>query len=360
MDKGETYSWKKVKKARKYLVTLDPNSKEFDEAMDVLSFWRSTHEKPLDIGFKLLQKTVKKIDENAIYAKRLKRYVSIVEKLKRFESMDLKRMYDIWGCRVIVWNLKKLDKVVKLLKKQPYFLDSKWSVRKKDYISLPKEDTWYRSYHLVWNFWEADVSRKIEIQVRTALQHDWATALEIIDLFTEQSLKSNNWEEKWRVFFLHISKLFALIESIHLFNINDNRSRNEFIEWVKNNQGLSESFSMVQQLADKLDIITQFQAFTLSTDLAIKKLKSSDSWYVLIEVDLNKWELKVTLKKDLNRAESDYINAEKKSVWWENLVIALVSTSNLQELESAYPNYFADSKDFIKYLLFIKGIYSLY
>lgn len=46
----------------------------------------------------------------------------------------------------------------------------------------------------------------------------------------------------------------------------------------------------------------------------------------------------------------------KKSVWVNNLVIALVSTTNFWELRNAYPNYFADSIEFIKFLVFINSI----
>jgi hypothetical protein len=57
------------------------------EAFKILSFWRSEHITPLDFVFEKLQKTVKKIDKNAIYAKRLKRLESIKKKLIRYEDM---------------------------------------------------------------------------------------------------------------------------------------------------------------------------------------------------------------------------------------------------------------------------------
>ncbi len=71
-------------------------------AMDVLSFWRFSHEIPLEVALSILQKATLEQDKNAIFAKRLKRYVSIVFKLKRFPKMKLKNMQDIGGCRGIV------------------------------------------------------------------------------------------------------------------------------------------------------------------------------------------------------------------------------------------------------------------
>ena len=190
------------------------------------------------------------------------------------------------------------------------------------------------------------------------MQHDWATALEIVDLFTKQSLKSNNWDKKWTEFFINISKLFAHIETIHLFRINDLRSRNEFKYWIENNKELKESFESVKSLSKKLDIIRKFEAFTLSTDFVTGKFKDKNSWYILIEINLDKRALKAKSfsEKDLEKAENEYIDAEKKSVWENNLVIALVSTTHFWELRNAYPNYFADSTEFIKYLFFINNI----
>ena len=66
-----------------------------------------------------------------------------------------------------------------------------------DYIDNPKVDG-YRGYHLIGAFPDKDGDRRlIEIQVRTSIQHDWATALEIVDLFTGQALKSNQ-GKKWK------------------------------------------------------------------------------------------------------------------------------------------------------------------
>lgn len=92
MSKKEWYSWNQIEKAWKEFVKLNFDSKEFDEAMNILSFWRFTHEKPLNIAFDFLQGIVNDIDKGAIYGKRLKRYFSIALKLKRFERMNLKNM----------------------------------------------------------------------------------------------------------------------------------------------------------------------------------------------------------------------------------------------------------------------------
>ena len=125
---NKKYTGKQIIKAGEML--LDYNIEEFDSAMDILSYWRFSHEKPLGEALKILQETTIKIDKNAIFAKRLKRYVSIVYKLRRFRKMKLKNMQDIGGCRAIIssprkcWRRLKTDHPYRLKIDQGELLNS--------------------------------------------------------------------------------------------------------------------------------------------------------------------------------------------------------------------------------------------
>ena len=52
-------------------------------------------------------------------------------------------------------------------------------------------------------------------------------------------------------------------------------------------------------------------------------------------------------------AEKRYIETEKQSAGKNDIVVALVSTTAIGGIKEAYPNYFADSTEFIKHLLFV-------
>ena len=41
----------------------------------------------------------------------------------------------------------------------------------------------------------------VEIQIRSKLQHLWATAVETVDFFTSQTIKSNQGQKEWVTFF---------------------------------------------------------------------------------------------------------------------------------------------------------------
>ena len=109
------------------------------------------------------------------------------------------------------------------------------SLRFQDFQRLNPKDDGYRSYHLIGKFKDDFGEKKvIEVQIRTKLQHDWATALEIVDLFTGQALKSNQGNKDWKEFFASVSKQFAVMEEIHNFsNLYDDKKFGVYLKELR-------------------------------------------------------------------------------------------------------------------------------
>ncbi|MDF0752719.1 RelA/SpoT domain-containing protein [Marinobacter sp. 71-i] len=352
------YSGKEVIKAGEtFLYEGEVDSDELNRAMDILSYWRFEHEYPLENAFELLKEKSIKKDKGAIFAKRLKRYASIVSKLKRFRKMKLKNMQDIGGCRAIVSSEKKLYQIVRELRKKENFKNGDGVVKYKDYIKNPKDDG-YRGYHLIGIFKDKSGGKKsIELQVRTVIQHDWATALEIVDLFTGQALKSNQGEAEWKDFFKLVSDHFSLMEGIHLFTSkNDSEQFIEYEKLINKNPDYLESGLKIQEYESRLKIVKSLQAYAHSLKVADDHISEHEvDGYVLLRVDTAKKQVESTIFSDSNNedAERKYIEYEKESASKQNIVVALVSTTAVGGIKEAYPNYFADSTDFLKYLLHI-------
>ncbi|MDC4801603.1 hypothetical protein NQ814_18950, partial [Acinetobacter baumannii] len=94
-------------------------------------------------------------------------------------------------------------------------------IKMDNYILQPKNDG-YRSLHMVGKFNnKSNEERKIEFQIRTKLQHSWATTLEIVDIFTGQDLKSNDGLYDYKKFFKDVSDQFQIIENLKGFLDND-------------------------------------------------------------------------------------------------------------------------------------------
>lgn len=362
--KVKEYSGKKVTKAGEALLDTEGMAKDrqkFSDAMDVLSYWRFSHEEALEKAFLLLQNISLKKDKNAIFAKRLKRYMSIIRKLFRFRSMKLRNMQDIGGCRAIFSNQKKLNQTVRELKRQPEFKGKDGKYRVKDYISNPKEDG-YRSYHIIGRFPDGTgTTKSIEIQLRTKLQHYWATALEIVDLFTGQALKSNQGDEIWKTFFIHVGKQFSTMDNIHRFeSLSPNEKMGAYLKSLNVDRELIYSCEVVQNYYEHLNVFEKFSAFAGSFQVIDEKWveENQADGYYLIQIDLENHMVHAkSFPPDLSKeAEEEYLKQEKEASAITGMVVALVSTSSVGDIKEAYPNYFADSTQFMEHLDLVAAV----
>lgn len=356
------YSGKQVIKAGERFLddAILDDQKQFESAYSILSYWRFSHEYALESCLKEVSSIAKKHDPNSIFAKRLKRFISIVLKLRRFPKMKLKNMQDIGGCRIIVSNQKKLYKIVRDLKNKDQFKDTNGRSKYKDYIENPKEDG-YRGYHLIGKFGKDNQIRNIEVQLRTKIQHSWATTLEIVDLFTGQALKSNLGKDDWIDFFSNTSIQFSIMDSISSFeNLKEEKQFNQYAKKVRLlGEEAVNSCELVQFYEVKLKVSRQLNAFANSLKIVDNNFVNKKiEGYILIEVDTDKASVQTSVfdKSDNNLTEESYAEAEKRAADYPEIVVALVSTDSIGGIKSAYPNYFADSTDFLKYLEYIKSV----
>ena len=294
-------------------------------------------------------------------AKRLKRTPSIVNKLTRLKGkLQLTTMNDIAGCRVILSNKKKVYKLNKLLLTKTVF------ELRKDYIKIPRESG-YRSLHLIGKFSNENQDKHyVELQIRTLVQHYWATAVEIIDLFTNQSIKSNMGDRQWESWFKYLSELFEIFEDNPYLHSSSAKSNAVYYKdaYLKNkNNKLAFMLFKVYSLTKDLDIIKKFQLFTKSIDIANEQLKNiSQKGFVLIVIDKvenNRFSInsEFFLETEFAIANEKYLEAEKNTLNDTHYVTAFVATNALGGIKEAYPNYFADSTKFLEYLGILISLY---
>lgn len=273
--------------------------------------------------------------------------------------MKLKNMQDIGGCRVVLSSEKKLRKIVRELKKSPEFEMINGKYRHKDYIKSPKNDG-YRSYHIVGKFNDTNNEIKnIEIQLRTRVQHYWATALEIVDLFTGQALKSNQGDEEWKNFFHNTSIQFSTIDSIHMHEqLEPSLRKDIYVKMIDGDERLLQTRALTKKGCDKLKVFEKLQAYSNSLKIIDDTLKNEEAGvagYVLLKIDTTHdahatIDSSIFKKADSLLAEESYIKAEKEAASRKGIIVALVSTAAVGDIQEAYPNYFADSTMFLEYL----------
>jgi len=248
--------------------------------------------------------------------------------------MKLHRMQDISGCRAIVTHVRDVERLSHSI------ISSRTRHRlhkENDYIASPKESG-YRGIHLVYKYGGEKEEYQdffVELQLRSKIQHAWATAVEIVDTFTQQALKASQGSQDWKDFFRYISSEFAKLEK---------RPLDEALKDI-------DTASEAKRLADFLHVVERLNVFAVSVSQITQKLENKTD-YFLLELTDNAKKIVVTQFKtsDFERATRVYLEREKASKDNASHDVVLVAASSMHALRRAYPNYFADSKDFIKYM----------
>ncbi|CNH66549.1 RelA/SpoT domain-containing protein [Yersinia enterocolitica] len=327
-------SKKEIGRAGERLASCSKNHLTLPEDdLNILHSWRMFHLYPLTKITEYLAREANLINPNCLISSRIKRLPSIISKLQRFESMKLNKMQDLGGCRAILSNLDEVYKTHENLKKLKF---KHQLTRTDDYMEKVK-DSGYRSLHLIYSFqnekYENLNGLKIEIQLRTAIQHSWATAVEMVGLFRKESLKSSFGDPDWLRFFELVSELFYGIESG---------------ESVGRYMKISEDLKV---LTDKLNVFTILEAY----NKVASHIDSSDNYisgFCVILVDTEKRKMNIKrFPASSNKAASDfYIKEEKKCERKKGYEVAMVSVDDISNLKSAYPAFFLDTKTFLNNL----------
>ncbi|MFW5846761.1 MAG: (p)ppGpp synthetase [Nanoarchaeota archaeon] len=316
-------------------------------ALDILDNWRAIHRYPMHIFKKRLKRVAEKMHKDAFVAQRLKRLPSIITKLQReyYEQtgkMKLSRMQDIAGCRAVMPTIKLARELYEKEYLQGNIKHKK--VNEKDYIKIPKEDG-YRSIHLVYRY-NSDKPKKqgyngllVEIQIRSKLQHLWATAIETVDLFTRQAIKSNEGRQEWKDFFRLVSSAFAIKEETAFV---PNTPRNP-----KN------LYKMIKEKEQELQVIKIMTNWAKAVRIFEREFKQKpDLQYFLLELDILGEKLNITgyTADEEQTALEEYARIEKLHQGQKEYDVVLVGVDVAQDLKKAYPNYFADTSEFLKEL----------
>lgn len=320
---------------------LEDDDKDFAEmnawlwANKVLSNWRACHGYPVNTFQSTLRNRLKSIDPNAIVAQRLKRAPSVIAKLRRYKNMQLARMHDIVGLRAVVDTIENVRKLENL------YLSSSFKhqlVHAYDYIQEPQE-TGYRSIHLVYRYKNTRIpyfdGLQIELQIRTKLQHAWATAVETMGTFLGQALKSSQGESEWLKFFEMTAAAFACIENSPLVPGYHHLSRRQI-------------FDGVAKAEKRLEVLKKLSGFNTALRMTSSGSKSGNYHLIILNSETMSVEVATYGVKRLDDANIAYSVMEKRISDGEKLEVVLVSAGPIDTLRKAYPNYFLDTEDFIQ------------
>ena len=329
------YSKRQINKAGKTISNPNASIEERNEALEILNNWRAAHAYPLQVIYNNLRKK----NPDAIVVQRLKRLKSITGKIQRFPNMQLYKMQDLGGCRVIVNTIEDVYNSVDIYKKSRirHILN-----KEDDYIASPKTSG-YRSYHMVYQFHSEtkDTYNRnmfIEIQFRTKLQHIWATAVEMMALVTRSNLKASQGNEDILRFFTLVSSLFAIEEHMPVCP-NTSNDENELLKEIND-------LNQKHHIIDTLNALSK----TIKVNIPNNDIKNKKIEYYVLALNYKERYVNVYgySKSNIEQATFVYNKLESNATNDENIV--LVSADSIDLLKLAYPNYFADIHTFINIL----------
>lgn len=239
--------------------------------------------------------------------------------------------------------------------------------RRLNYISHP-ESSGYRSYHFLARISPSKkVGRnyRIELQVRTFLEHYWATALETFSEIIGVDLKDPNildkvdgaqrsYVQRYLEVFVYIAQLFAINEkddcSLKTVGLLDNdldgvKVPSDLIlvkQWLNH----SETFHFVRDNLYKA--ARQVSSTSVKNDVQKGQL-------FLLEISKEEQIVNVTGFSDMVHAINAYDQAERRSnnsnsvnsPWERASDNVLVYANSRKDLELAYPNYRIDQRNFL-------------
>jgi ppGpp synthetase/RelA/SpoT-type nucleotidyltranferase len=308
------------------------NLERLQEAYDIVYNFRSSHSFPLNTFQTTLRDKAHKVDSHCIVAQRIKRLPTIIAKLNR-RKFTLSEIQDIGGCRAIVSSVARVQKLVKEYKES----DLKHElVHEDDYITNPKISG-YRGVHLVYSYHSDRKNTynglKIEIQFRSALQHAWATAVETVGTFTGQALKSKQGNRKWRRFFALMGSAIALREKCPLVPNTADDPKTLVADIIR--------------YVDYLGVIDHLRLFNAALKHAETNVAGAHYFLLKLEPQANQVVVTGFKKAQLDEAQERYKETEKQISAASGDDVVLVSTSSMEALRRAYPNYFLDTHAFI-------------
>ncbi len=304
--------------------------------------WRSSHSYPLNTFNTLLRSHVAGIPQ-ANVVQRLKRMTTIIDKLVRERTMQVTQMQDIAGVRAILPTIVSMREVEQRLRSS--FHNHKLH-ECYDYVLKPRPVDGYRSLHLVYKYRGRHERAKqyndlrIEVQLRTKVQHAWATSVEAIGAIIGQDLKSKRADKQWIQFFALVSNAFAILESTPRIP-----GLEHYKQW--------ELGAEINRLEAKLKVLDKFQTYghamrEIDTHRGFGQRKSG---YFLLSRDTEMKTITITAfaSNQVRLASEKLSSLEQEIISSPSKDVVLVSASSHQALKKAYPNYFLDMDLFISY-----------
>lgn len=289
--------------------------------------WRAAHRYILNTFQSILRNKAR--GKHIDIAQRLKRRITIIDKLLREPKMLLSRMDDVAGCRLIFSSLDELHSFRERFHKSRFNHRRRNELDKYDYIKKPKS-LGYRGIHDIYEYDANSIKGRaykgllLELQYRTRCQHAWATTVEIITHLTGFEPKFNRGDIKYIEFFRLASEVIAR-------TCEDTKS---CCTDITN-----------EQVADRLEEIdSEIHVMAMLRKMRPNEERAGDASALILQMT-EVGELKIHEFPNRAAATSALFKLEKEHPKDD---IVLVTADTFESIRTSYRNYFSDVKEFVR------------
>jgi ppGpp synthetase/RelA/SpoT-type nucleotidyltranferase len=298
-----------------------------EDDLRVIEEWRAAHRGVLNTFQAILRNRTR--GTKVSVAQRHKRKTTIFDKLSRLPSMQLARMDDVAGCRLIFRSIKDLNAFRAAFHKARFNHKRRNEVDKYNYLKKPKK-TGYRGIHDVYEYdVNSDAGRaltglNIEIQYRTLVQHAWATAVEVIGFITQSQPKFQRGDTRYERAMALASELLARAHEQQTGpfpNATDQEILDEFLLLDSELHLMQTLRGLNRAKGDVTDKRNSILIFSKEGELEVRNFRdATDALRALFELEKN-------------MPDRD---------------IVLVRADTSEDVRLAFRNYFSDAREFVR------------
>lgn len=300
------------------------------EDLHVIDAWRSAHRNVLNTFQAILRNRTRGF--GIVVAQRHKRKTTIFGKLMRYPDMQLARMDDVAGFRLIFKSIEELYTFRQKFHKAKFLHKRRNDDDKYDYIKTPKL-TGYRGIHDVYSYdVNSDNGRNLkglllEIQYRTLIQHSWATAVEVIGFITESQPKFQEGDNRYQIAMALASEILSRYFEKQFGPCPEKSDVDVVREFLE----LDGELNLLRTLAALNEGL-----YTVETAATTKR-----NAILIFTPD---GELEVRTFRGATEALRELFILEKEMPGKD---IVLVKADRNEDIRLAFKNYFSDAQDFI-------------
>ncbi len=297
------------------------------EDLMCIDIWRAAHAPVINTFQAMLRNRARQA--GVIVGQRHKRKITIFGKLDRLSKMELARMDDIAGCRLIFKDAVAMYEFRKSLYSARFGHKLRNDVDKYDYVKNPKHSG-YRGIHDIYEYKVSSSSTSgsnglfIELQYRTSVQHAWATANEIIGFVTENQPKFEQGDIRYQ-------KIMQLTSEILARTCENSKS---CLPLLTNKEVVSQF----------LDLDNELGFLALLRGLNSSSTEGAKTNNIILMFKEGK-PLEIKGYRYAPEALRNLFLLEKEN---PGLDIVLVKGSSSEDVRIAFKNYFSDAREFIK------------